>query len=160
MKKGIKISAVIGLIVLFLVGGFVFWFSTLPKAQEVAPPKKFIATQKSTIQKIEVNPEILKITKAFVSTFFLFDQEKMKDYQAIQGVTTDTAQYFEQYGKGTGITYTLKQATQDNASNVFITYDVTGTYQMKQQKFSMVINVGQTYSTTMTIQSYTVVAYE
>ncbi|PFT70472.1 hypothetical protein COK70_32075, partial [Bacillus thuringiensis] len=92
--------------------------------------------------------------------FFLFDQEKMKDYQTIQGVATDTAQYFEQYGKGTEITYKLKQATQDDGSNVFITYEVTGTYQKKQQKFSIVINVGQPYSTTLTIQSYTVVAYE
>ncbi|AYG02037.1 hypothetical protein [Lactococcus allomyrinae] len=160
MKKRTKIGIVIGLILLLLGSAFAFWFSTLPKAQEVAPPKKFITSQSSAEQKIEVSPDILKKSNEFVATFFLFDKDKVKTFNSIQGVSTDTENYFEQYGHGTAIIYKIKQATQDESYNIFITYEVTGTYQGKQRMFSIVINVGQTYGTALNIQSYTVVANE
>ncbi|MCL2113258.1 MAG: hypothetical protein FWH31_04835 [Streptococcaceae bacterium] len=160
MKKGTKIGIMIGLILFFLTSIFVFWFSTLPKAQEVAPPKKFITSQSPAEQKIEVSSDILRKSNEFVATFFLFDKDKVKPFESIQGVASDIAHYEEQYGKGKAITYKIKQATQDESANLFITYEVSGNYQGKSHQFTIVMSIGQTYSTVPSIQSYTVVANE
>ncbi|RZI47889.1 hypothetical protein [Lactococcus kimchii] len=160
MNKGTKIGVIIGIIILFLGSIFAYWFVSLPKAQEVAPPKKFINSQRSTEQKIEIDPNILKSTNDFVSNFFLFDKDKVKEYNSIQGGASDLEDYYEQYGQGEEITYKIKQSTQDDPSNIFITYEVSGKYKGKSHRFSIVINVSQNYSSVPTIQNYTVVVNE
>lgn len=157
MKKGTKVAIVVGLVLCLLISVFVFWFSTLPKAEEVVTPKKFINSQESSEQKTEIDGTIQKNTNDFVATFFLFDKQKIEKYTSIQGVSTDTENYYEQYGEGSEIKYKVKQATQDEPTNLFITYEVSGKYKGIFHRFSIVINVGQTYSSVPTIQNYTVV---
>lgn len=142
MNKKLKIGLVIGMILLVLLAGLIFWINSLPKAKTVEPTTThYIQKQNSSEQKVEVDASVKKTADQYISTFFTFDGARINKLPNSMTTSDDYRKYFDKYGKGEAIAYKLINASQNSTQQNLLTYDIWGLYKGQKKHFSIIVTL-------------------